>query len=209
MTNIYKTSSKSSRNSSDNSVWIYIANNDFFNSTKELPEDRIKLCAEEYASNFGITGKFDSILRTDKGKPYFEEAPDLHFSISHSGDYWVSAFSLLPIGVDVQKIRACNIAQISKRFFHIAEYKVLQNIATISGEEACHDAFFKIWTAKESYVKLTGTGIGGAFKSFYAANQEIIVGNSSAASFKFIPFDPDYKLCVCSKNIKDINCIKL
>ena len=40
------------------------------------------------------------------GKPYFPDAPQLQFSISHSGAYWLCAFSAAPVGVYLlQEIR--------------------------------------------------------------------------------------------------------
>ncbi|MCI8464356.1 MAG: 4'-phosphopantetheinyl transferase superfamily protein [Lachnospiraceae bacterium] len=111
------------------------------------------------------------IARTKRGKPYFPEQPDLHFSISHSGDFWVCAFSERPVGVDIQKHvkragesqtqAAARLARMAERFFHPEE--------TAWVMEYPYKRFFQIWTAKESYVKYTGEGIGAGFEALCLA----------------------------------------
>ena len=105
------------------------------------------------------------IARTERGKPYFPNLPELHFSISHSGAYWVCAFSAYPIGVDIQKHvkkkgesqaeAADRFGKMAKRFFHPREARWVN--------EDPGKRFFQIWAAKESYVKYAGTGIGADF----------------------------------------------
>ena len=51
------------------------------------------------------------------GKPYFPDAPQLQFSISHSGAYWLCAFSAAPVGLDVQQHRDCQKQALARRFF--------------------------------------------------------------------------------------------
>ena len=104
-----------------------------------------------------------TIERQTKGKPYFKDMPDLHFSVSHSGDLFVCAFSELPVGVDIQEYKkrpdeAERCRKIANRFFHFDEIDAL-DADTVS-------AFYNIWTAKEAYVKYTGDGIDGDFSAF-------------------------------------------
>ena len=44
------------------------------------------------------------IARTAKGKPYFPDRPDLHFSISHTGELSLCALSDRPVGADIEGI---------------------------------------------------------------------------------------------------------
>ena len=104
-----------------------------------------------------------TIERAPKGKPYFRNLPDLHFSVSHSGDVFVCAFSDAPVGVDIQEYKkrpdeSERCRKIAARFFHFDEVDAL-DADTVS-------AFYNIWTAKESYVKFTGDGIEGDFSAF-------------------------------------------
>lgn len=89
----------------------------------------------------------------DKGKPYFSDI-DLHFSLSHSGNFAVCAVSDKEIGVDIEKIRDVNPG-VADRYFTVEECEY------ILSAENMKKAFFEIWTKTESRVKLTGKGIAG------------------------------------------------
>lgn len=96
----------------------------------------------------------------DGGKPYAKNA-DVHFSITHSGTLAMCAVADCPVGIDVQKIAPFN-PDICKRFFSQSER---EQIFASSDEDIIKDTFFRIWTIKESYVKMTGRGLG-AFSEF-------------------------------------------
>lgn len=86
------------------------------------------------------------------GKPFFENAEDLHFNVSHSGDEVVAAFSVFPIGVDIEHPGRCrDFAAIAQRYFHPEEAAGIAN----------EDDFLRCWTAKEAMLKLAGTGLSG------------------------------------------------
>lgn len=94
---------------------------------------------------------------SEKGKPYFESIP-VHFSLSHSGDYAACAVSDAPVGIDIEHdVKARET--ISNRFFSLEE----QN--TLLSAENKDLAFARIWTAKESALKLLGTGLAGGLSS--------------------------------------------
>lgn len=91
----------------------------------------------------------------EKGKPYLRDYP-FYFNLSHSGSYVVCAFSRQEVGVDIQQYKRTDIVRLAERFFSAEEKKALQ---------ACHDRkeleqlFYRLWTRKEAYGKLTGEGI--------------------------------------------------
>lgn len=97
----------------------------------------------------------------ENGKPYLEGVP-FHFNLSHSGDYVFCGVSAQEIGVDIQKLQGENELGLARRFFSSAEGQAL---------EACRDAedrrrvFFRMWTRKEAYGKLTGEGLKGVMKT--------------------------------------------
>lgn len=80
------------------------------------------------------------------GKPVFS-ALDLHFSLSHSGRYAMCAISDAPVGADVQQVRKVNLS-VARRF-HVRERDWLGQIPP----EEQSDAFFRLWTRKEAWVK--------------------------------------------------------
>lgn len=92
----------------------------------------------------------------EKGKPYFRDYP-IYFNLSHSGDYVLCALSPEEVGADIQQHRAGARGQIAARFFSPRE------IAALAGGRECdNELFFRLWTRKEAYGKLTGEGIAKA-----------------------------------------------
>ena len=84
------------------------------------------------------------------GKPALQDGPE--FSLSHSGERVFCALSDEPVGADLQQLRPCNPA-LARRFFSKAEAAWLE-------EQRERDlAFSLLWSLKESYVKLLGSGI--------------------------------------------------
>ena len=83
----------------------------------------------------------------EHGKPMVD---GLEFSLSHSGDLIICA-----VGCDVEEIRKAPKG-VAERYFSDSEQEDLDQF---SGEEY-DKAFFRIWTLKESYVKMTGEGMG-------------------------------------------------
>ena len=122
-----------------------------------------------------------SLCKDEKGKPYLKDSP-YHISISHSGVWWILAISLEPVGVDVQEYRSARFSALAKRFFHPTEVKAL--------EKHNFEDFYKVWTAKESYVKLVGTGIDGSFGKFSIFDLP--------HHFYQLPFEAGYTLTVCT-----------
>ncbi len=98
-----------------------------------------------------------TIIADNNGKPKFSNHPNLHFNISHSGEWVVCAFSNSKIGIDLEKIKAADM-EIAKRFFNSFEYANLTSTENISEKNRL---FYILWTLKESYLKNIGIGIKG------------------------------------------------
>ncbi|MBE6914792.1 MAG: 4'-phosphopantetheinyl transferase superfamily protein [Ruminococcaceae bacterium] len=129
------------------------------------------------------------------GKPYFPEAPELCFSVSHSGDYWVCAFSSVPVGIDLQQHRPCNIPRLSQRFFHPEED------AFLYARGYAEPDFFSVWTAKESWVKRTGTGLSIGLDSFS------VVSPPSSPVLQYLPAPAGYTMCLCTDLPADVTVV--
>lgn len=92
----------------------------------------------------------------EHGKPELADFP-LHFSLSHSGDYVLCVCSDEPIGADIQQIRTdIDIRRLAERFFPEAEREA---VLQIMDETARRTLFFRLWTRREAYAKLTGEGL--------------------------------------------------
>jgi len=94
------------------------------------------------------------------GKP---EVPGLRFNISHSGGIAVIALSAHEVGVDVELPRARRSDDIARRFYTPGENAAL---FSISDPAARADAFFRFWTCKEAFLKVTGEGLSRSTRSF-------------------------------------------
>jgi 4'-phosphopantetheinyl transferase len=97
------------------------------------------------------------------GKPFLNQFPDVHFNVSHSGNWVVAIINDSPVGIDVEQVKPIkNALKISKRFFSQEEHQLLIN----SKEDDLYNIFFNIWTLKESYIKATGKGLFQQLQSF-------------------------------------------
>lgn len=103
----------------------------------------------------------DLVEQEEGGKLFLPGVNDFYFSIAHSGEYAVCAVSCQPVGVDIQKKRETKM-QLARRFFQSAEADHIEEQPAEKKEEL----FFRYWTGKESYLKLTGKGIMGGLDSF-------------------------------------------
>lgn len=83
------------------------------------------------------------------GKPYIANDQDRYFSISHSGRYVVCAVADTEVGVDVEVLSSPRPAVI-RRCFTPEEQDWIDNDS---------DRFIRLWTMKEAYMKLTGSGL--------------------------------------------------
>lgn len=89
----------------------------------------LSACAESFTPE-----KFE---RTEDGKPFIPGLPDLHFNLSHSGEYIAGAFSDREVGLDLQEESRTHISvlRIAKRFFTDIEYKTLLSLPEKNGTE--------------------------------------------------------------------------
>lgn len=102
-----------------------------------------------------MTGIAVSQLRfsvTQNKKPVFLNDTSILFNLSHTDGGILCGFSLIsPVGVDIEAIRKPHPGVIRKTF-HPAE----QNYWNTQNTDI---AFVEIWTRKEAYTKMLGTGI--------------------------------------------------
>lgn len=157
------------------------------------PHSALLGAARLYAASQGLDLPDDPGLTFgERGKPYFAGLPGLHFSLSHSGGYWLAAIAAAPLGLDIQQQQPCRREALAERFFHPRETAWLRRRGYTEKD------FFALWTAKESYVKYTGQGIDESFSGFSVIADDAIVPGIAAARFTFLPFQPGYTVCLCS-----------
>ena len=105
--------------------------------------------------------KISEIAVTEYGKPYLPELPDFHFSLSHSENTALCAVSSEEIGCDIEVPRGFD-PKIARRFFHKTECDWLFSHL----EQDQSDAFYRLWTCKESFIKALGLGLSLELDSF-------------------------------------------
>ena len=157
---------------------------------------------KDYQARTGKSIEKLEVSKTKHGKPHFASAVNMHFSISHSGRYWVCLFDDRNIGVDVEDYSTRNMTikrfnDISARFFLEDEQEYVLGNCNVDDEdrpmdEGVKNRFFRIWTAKEAYMKYTGNGFSQGFKNFS------VLDDSLKLYFKDVPVDPTVVLTFCS-----------
>ncbi len=124
--------------------------------------------AEAFAA---LAGKSPvKIKRTPGGKPFLESPRGLFFNLSHSGDYAVCAVADREVGVDIQKEQEAFFSGLLNKVLHEEEKPFFFTDREKEGKPGCIEQepkahrFYKIWAAKEAYVKCTGEGLAKDFK---------------------------------------------
>lgn len=137
-------------------------------------------------------------VENDYGKPFLKNNHDLHFNLSHSGEWVVCAVHNQPVGIDVEQVKKTEL-EIARRFFTKKEYQTL--LAKNGWQQL--DYFYQLWTLKESYVKAIGRGLTIALNSFSLAiiNGQITLetkNNLENYFFKQYHLAANYRTAVCA-----------
>ena len=101
-----------------------------------------------------FTPPFPGVGRTEQGKPYFLTEKKAYCSLSHSGALVLCALGRIPVGIDTEEL-----LPVSEDLFHALHPEEVRYIRSFPAEEQ-DAAFYRIWTGKESLVKLEGSGLG-------------------------------------------------
>ncbi len=109
-----------------------------------------KIILQENLAHYLKTDTF-AITNNENGKP---TTSGIHFSISHSKDRLVQAFSLQgELGVDIEFINdQRDYLKLAKRYFHLREYKLLKSLE----QKNAALLFYNLWTVKEAVCKVQG-----------------------------------------------------
>lgn len=140
-----------------------------------------RLLQQGLREEYGIT-ESPLFEYNEHGKPAIIGHPDIHFNLSHCKHAAVCVLSTQPVGIDVESIRPFKES--------LAQYAMsdseLQQIhaATDSATE-----FIRLWTMKESALKLLGTGISNDLKTVLATHPDFRFNTHTT---------PHYVYTVCS-----------
>ena len=114
----------------------------------------------------GYAGRRPDALRfarDENGKPRLPDA-DIRFNLSRTEDGILLGVTRGPeIGVDIERVRPGYTGdEIAGKFFAPSEVASLADLP----EGIRSEAFFRVWTAKEAYLKARGEGLGYPLNAF-------------------------------------------
>ena len=109
-----------------------------------------------------ILDKLPDFSYTKKGKPYLKEYSHVYFNLSHTKNIIACVISNEEVGMDVEHIREFRENTIEKVFTENEKVMIGNN-----KEELVH-----MWTMKEAYVKLLGTGISDIWEGVEISKEE-------------------------------------
>lgn len=104
---------------------------------------------------YGLREKDVVMAYGNDEKPYLKDYPDIHFNLSHSGTMAMAAFGDREVGCDVEQAGKPDY-RIVRRFFAPEEARALEEETE---ENSKARMFYRFWTLKESFLKVTGKGI--------------------------------------------------
>lgn len=111
---------------------------------------------------YGLREKEVSVSYGKNGKPRLLGHPHIHFNLSHSGDRVLAVFAGRDVGCDIEKIQNADLP-LAAEFFTEGEYAYIVGKKTKKERD---EAFYRIWTLKESFLKATGSGLTIPLNSF-------------------------------------------
>lgn len=169
----------------------------------------MRLIKHVLSKQINVDMKILHIERDSSGRPFVTNPKwKGDFNISHSGDWIILAVSEYgKIGVDIEGIKPIDFS-IAKTFCSQREYAQLQKY----DYEQKLTYFYSLWTLKESFVKLVGTGL------YYPINlvefnlsdiikkHTILLMKNQEFSFyydyhfKVYDLSNTYKIALCSSN---------
>ena len=88
------------------------------------------------------------------GKPFLPDLPDVHFSLSHTGNAVLCALDDRPIGIDIEMLR-------TRGMDHLLSILSPEEHEAVLQDPQPEYRFLEFWTRKESFLKFTGQGLPG------------------------------------------------
>ncbi|MCB5027847.1 4'-phosphopantetheinyl transferase superfamily protein [Streptococcus mutans] len=149
---------------------------------------------QEYA----LTNKEIQIRRHAYGKPYIKDYSQIHYNISHSGEWIVCVVDSSSVGIDIQEHRGAK-NDLAKYYFSPREQNYLFSLE--KDEQSV--AFYDLWSMKEAYIKATGKGLSQPLNEFSVAQEEegfcSVVEKERRYFLRQYKIENGYSLAVCSQ----------
>ena len=147
------------------------------------------LLLRQMLSETGLDADSLPVTENAFGKPAFDSATGVRFSLSHGGERVMAAVSDAEVGCDVERIVPIDDGMLRAS---LAEAE-RTHLAALSGE-ARDRAFIRLWVRKESYAKAVGRGLDIDLSSFSALDAP----PSSEWTWRDFDFGDGHLGCVCA-----------
>jgi len=159
-----------------------------------LVRGTLRLCLADYLKRPAETIQF---VANKYGKP--EIVPEqnqqaLQFNLSHS--HRMTAFSYIlgkSVGIDIEFIKP--LKNISGLAQHVCSAEELEEFYALEDTQQ-HDAFFRLWTRKEAFIKAKGQGLSMGLRSIY-------IGFDTSASLHPVQYQGNW---LANWLVKDLDC---
>lgn len=171
------------------------------------------LLEEKLNTLYGIPRECIHYQTVQNGKPVLTgNAAGIHFNLSHSKGFVLCSIAEFStpaecgstadthgrLGCDIEKKRPIEL-RIAKRFFYKSEYEY---IMSQPGASAAQNAFFRLWTLKESFMKAVGLGFAlplNAFEICFDENDHArVLQNACEEDFRFDEYEREgFRIAVC------------
>lgn len=159
------------------------------NSYNDTQERKLKINVYYNILRILKEEKINPIFKCNEfGKIYLNDN-ELFFNTSHSNEYFAIAISSEEIGVDIEKIRCYD----EKKLLSLREKCLTEKEKKLF--PVTKEAFIKLWTIKESFLKLLGTGINLPLKEVEVDNKVSL--KEQRANYKCFEIE-DYILTISS-----------
>ena len=156
----------------------------------------------------GIVGADENVVLGENGKPAFRDVPDVHFNLSHSKTRVMCVISPYEVGCDVEHVRVGR-SRLAERFFKESETRWIHSFPE---GEAQDEAFCRLWTLKECYMKVTGRGMSLSPDKFsLSMTPDGIVlehdGPRPEYTFREISGGDGFRYAYCVKGMPESHCV--
>jgi 4'-phosphopantetheinyl transferase len=159
-----------------------------------LAEDRLRCLAGGFLIEGIARGR--EIVYNKNGKPLLPGGP--WFSLSHSGNFACLVLSpTSPVGIDIEIQREEDFEALGKTAFHPAELDFFSKRPGV-------ELFFDIWTAKESYAKMLGTGFLVEPSRFCVLPGNMVLLTGEKPYFRSFSLISGYSLTLCAAEPIDV-----
>lgn len=134
----------------------------------------------------GFDGADEHVAYGENGKPFLADFPDVYFNLSHSGERVMGVISPFDVGCDVEIIKG-ERGKLAERFFKPEEASWIKHFESLEEQS---EAFYRLWTLKECYMKVTGRGLSLMPDAF-----SLHLGDDGKFSLEHDGMRPEYSFC--------------